>query len=84
MNCQKRHPQHLTAEWFFFDLDIYEPTKVAYDHLKPFICKGDIIYFDEARMADEWKLLMEEVFLDFKFKLIGATFNCLALEVISS
>jgi hypothetical protein len=35
-------------------------------------------------MADEWKLLMEEVFLDFKFKLIGATFNCLALEVISS
>lgn len=68
----------------FFDLDIYEPTKIAYEQLKPFIHKGDIFYFDEARMADEWKLITEQVIKDFKFKVIGLTFNCLALEIISN
>ena len=68
----------------FFDLDIYEPTKIAYEQLKPFILKGDILYFDEARMADEWKLITEQVIEDFSFKVIGITFNCLALEIMSN
>jgi hypothetical protein len=67
----------------FFDLDIYEPTKIAYESLKPYLRKGDILYFDEARMADEWKLISEQVIKDCTFKVIGITFNCLAIEITS-
>jgi hypothetical protein len=76
-------PSSFHRRIIFFDLDIYEPSKVAYEHLKLYIRKGDILYFDEARMADEWKLISEQVINDFSFKVIGITFNCLALEVTS-
>jgi hypothetical protein len=76
-------PSEFQRRIIFFDLDIYEPTNIAYTHLKPFIRKGDILYFDEARMADEWKLFTERVVNDFDFKIIGITFNCLALEILS-
>jgi len=65
----------------FFDLDIYEPTKAAYNYLKKILRPGDILYFDEARMDDEWKLLEEEIFKDFEFVFLGATFNCLAIKI---
>ena len=65
----------------FFDLDIYEPTKAAYNYLKNILRSGDILYFDEARMDDEWKLLKEEILNDFEFIFLGATFNCLALKI---
>jgi hypothetical protein len=77
-------PADFQRRVIFFDLDIYEPTKIAYDKLKPYLQKGDILYFDEARMADEWKLISEQVIKDFTIKVIGITFNCLALEIISN
>ena len=67
----------------FFDLDIYEPTKAAYNYLKSTLKPGDILYFDEARMDDEWKLLEEEILQDFDFFFLGATFNCLAIKIKS-
>ena len=76
-------PKNFHRRVIFFDLDIYEPTKVAYENLKPFICEGDIMNFDEARMADEWKLITEQIINDFSFKIIGVTFNCLAIEITS-
>jgi len=64
-----------------FDLDIYEPSKVAFDHLSQFFKSGDVIYFDEAFDSDERKLIQEEILEREKvvgggksnFKLIGAT-----------
>ena len=32
----------------YFDMDIYEPTKYVLEKVKPHICKGTIIGFDEA------------------------------------
>jgi len=77
-------PSKFYRRVIFFDLDLYEPSKVAYEYLKPYIRKGDVLYFDEARMADEWKLITEQVINDFPFKIIAITFNCLALEITSN
>ncbi len=44
-----------------FDLDIYEPSKVVFDHLSQFFKSGDVIYFDEAFDSDERKLIQEDV-----------------------
>lgn len=38
---------HLVVSLLFMDLDLYEPTKVALEHLVPRIPKGGILAFDE-------------------------------------
>lgn len=38
---------HLVVSLLFLDFDLYEPTKVAIEHLYPRIPKGGIIAFDE-------------------------------------
>ena len=42
---------HLMIAMLYLDFDIYEPTKVALEHLVPLIPKGGIIAFDEANVA---------------------------------
>ena len=64
-----------------FDLDIYEPTYSAYIFVKPYLKKGDIVYFDEAFDADENRIL-KQFLKDFKGKLIGTTGMAIALEVV--
>ncbi|MCA1563425.1 MAG: class I SAM-dependent methyltransferase [Acidobacteria bacterium] len=39
--------QHLVVSLLFLDLDLYDPTRTAIDHLLPRIPKGGIIAFDE-------------------------------------
>jgi Macrocin-O-methyltransferase (TylF) len=40
------HPE-LTVALLYLDFDVYEPTKVALQHLMPLVCKGGIVAFDE-------------------------------------
>jgi len=42
---------HLMIAMLYLDFDIYEPTKVALEHLAPLVPKGGIIAFDEANVA---------------------------------
>jgi hypothetical protein len=65
----------------YFDLDVYEPSKVAWDWLRPHLRPGDILYFDEAFDADERRLLNETVLPAGTFDYIGATDMNLALEI---
>ncbi|MEW6008107.1 MAG: crotonobetainyl-CoA--carnitine CoA-transferase [Candidatus Omnitrophota bacterium] len=42
----KKHPETIIA-LAIFDFDIYKPTKVALQTIKPNLCKGSILVFDE-------------------------------------
>jgi hypothetical protein len=42
---------HLMIAMLYLDFDIYEPTKVALEHLAPLVPKGGIIAFDEVNVA---------------------------------
>lgn len=39
--------KHLTISMLYLDFDLYEPTKVALQHLYPLVCKGGVVVFDE-------------------------------------
>ncbi len=41
-----KHPETIVA-LAIFDFDIYKPTKVALEAIKPCLCKGNILVFDE-------------------------------------
>ena len=42
----ERHPETIIA-LAVFDMDIYTPTKAVLDTIKPYLCKGSILVFDE-------------------------------------
>ena len=42
----KEHPE-LVISLLYIDFDIYEPTKVAIEHLLPLVPKGGLVVFDE-------------------------------------
>jgi hypothetical protein len=42
----ERNPQ-LLVSLLFLDFDLYEPTRTALEHLRPRMCKGAVIAFDE-------------------------------------
>jgi hypothetical protein len=48
-----RHPELIVA-LLYLDFDIYEPTKVALQHLMPLVPKGGVIVFDELN-SGKWK-----------------------------
>lgn len=39
--------KHMTISMLYLDFDLYEPTKVALEHLYPLVCKGGLVVFDE-------------------------------------
>jgi len=47
----KDHPETIIA-FAYFDFDIYEPTKVCLEAIKPHLTKGAIIGFDEINFPD--------------------------------
>ncbi len=47
----KDHPETVIA-FAYFDFDIYEPTKVCLEAIKPHLTKGAIIGFDELNFPD--------------------------------
>ena len=65
-----------------FDLDLFEPSRAAWDHLRDSLRPGDLLYFDEAFDADERKLLNELILPVGKYEYIGATPLALGLQVV--
>lgn len=45
------HPETIVA-MAFFDFDIYEPTKVCLEAIKPYLVKGSLLAFDELNDID--------------------------------
>jgi hypothetical protein len=57
----KKHPETIVA-MAYFDFDLYEPTKVCLEAIKPRLVKGSILGFDELNDPDspgETAALME-------------------------
>jgi hypothetical protein len=67
----------------FFDLDIYEPSLVAWQKIKPMLKAGDILYFDEAFDVDERSLLENFILTSGEFEFVSANWISLALEIKS-
>jgi len=67
----------------FFDLDLFEPSLYAYSIIRPHLKKGDILYFDEARDADERKLLEMYVMKDFLLTPISTSYSNVAFSITS-
>lgn len=65
-----------------FDLDVFEPSLVAWEYLKRSLRPGDLLYFDEAFDRDERHLLDHHVLPSGKFNLVGATPLALCIEVV--
>lgn len=45
--------------FMIFDLDLYKPSKIAWDKAATFLKPGDVVYFDEAYESDEGRLIRE-------------------------
>jgi hypothetical protein len=67
----------------YFDFDIYEPSKIAWDWISLHLAPGDILYFDEAVDFDERKLLNESVLPIGNFDLIDATGSQVVIQLRS-
>lgn len=64
-----------------FDLDIFEPSLIAWEHIKLSLKPGDIIYLDEAYDSDERKLIIEFIMKWGSFRFISSDWMCLALQL---
>lgn len=66
-----------------FDLDIYEPSLIAWQHIAKALRPGDFLYFDEAFDRDERHLLDHWVLTSgLEFKGVGWTPTALALRIV--
>ena len=62
------------AKFIIFDLDLYEPSKTAWDCIEHELRPGDVIYFDEAYYYDERNLISEIIDIkQINLKIIGFT-----------
>ncbi len=66
-----------------FDLDLYAPSKFAWDLLCDHLLPGDLVYFDEAYDMNERRLLDEDVLTFGKFEFVGANTQGLALRLVA-
>lgn len=64
-----------------FDLDIFEPSLVAWEYIRDSLRPGDLLYFDESFDADERRLLNEHILPSGKFECIGVTTTGMGLQV---
>jgi len=56
--------QHLTVALLYLDFDLYEPTKIALQHLRPRMPRGAVLAFDELNQKQwpgETRAVLEEV-----------------------
>ena len=65
-----------------FDLDVFEPSALAWKHIRDLLRPGDLLYFDEAFDRDERHLLDHLVLPSGEFEFVGATPMALALAVV--
>jgi len=70
------------AQWLvLFDLDIYEPTAFAWDLISAHLGPGDVIYFDEAAIEDERRVLDEMILPSIGCEPVGTTAIQLGLAI---
>lgn len=70
------------AQWLIlFDLDIYEPTAIAWHAIAPHLQPGDLIYLDEAIDSDERRVLDEMILPSIGCEPIATTSMSLGLAV---
>jgi hypothetical protein len=69
------NPQHVVA-LAYFDLALYEPTKVCLQALKPNLIPGSVLLMDELNNRDYPGATMafKEVFADVKYRVIKSKF----------
>lgn len=60
-----------------FDLDLYEPSRRAWNKVVTFLKSGDVVYFDEAYETDEGRLI-REVLEEEEVKLVPIGFTIMA------
>ena len=56
----------------YFDFDLYEPTLIAWNHIKDFLIKGSIMVFDEGLDREQWLgeiKVVSRILKDKEFKL---------------
>lgn len=74
--------KHITSrKCLLLDLDLYEPTLFAFDHMSGHLSSGDILYFDELFDRDEQKVVMNFLLPRFDIKLIGCTPLAAAFQI---
>lgn len=78
------NPQTIIA-LVYFDFDIYEPTKKCLELIKPYLCKGSILGFDELNDKDSpgETVALREVFNinDIKIKRLPNVSRCSYFEL---
>ena len=69
----------------YFDFDIYEPTKKCLELIKPYLCKGSVLGFDELNDKDSpgETVALREVFNinDIKIKRLSNVSRCSYFKV---
>jgi Methyltransferase domain len=79
----KDHPETLIA-LAYFDMDLYQPTRVCLEAILPYLNKGAVIAFDELNMA-EWPgetVAMREILGSGRFRLIHSPFRGMASYLV--
>ena len=68
---------------FVFDLDLLEPTEIAWKLIEPQLNVGDLLYFDEAFDADERHVLENLVLKSaWKFRAISHSAQAIGFEAV--
>jgi hypothetical protein len=76
-----RWSQHTGPKFIIFDLDIFEPSRVVWDEIRPHLAPGDVVYFDESFDADERVLIDGFVLEHFDVNILGASPLGMALSI---
>jgi hypothetical protein len=71
----------LIPKVILFDFDLFEPSFLAYQMLKDSLLPGDILYFDEARDADERNLIQNYLLKDFSVTVIATSYSNIAFMI---
>jgi hypothetical protein len=77
------HPETIVS-LAYFDLDLYEPTKVCLEAILPYLTKGAVIGFDEINMPD-WPgetVALREVLGTGKFRLVHSPYRAAAAYLV--
>ena len=68
-------------KFIIFDLDLFEPSLSVWEHLRPYLSVGDILYFDGSFDHDERTLVDCFVRRDCEFEILGASPLAVAMKI---
>jgi len=66
-----------------FDLDLFNPSLVAWQEMSPYLRSGDILYFDQAFDREgEQRLIADYVLVEKRVEVLGKSVIGLALQIL--